>query len=173
MSINLSAQDLCKANLTQEIDEILINTGLSGDSIILEITESLLIKDVEQIIDLLMQLTVKQIQISIDDFGTGYSSLSYLHRLPVHSLKVDRSFVSQMEPKNRNYKVVSTIITLGQQLGLNIIAEGIETQQQLQLLLQLGCQFGQGYLFSHPLSAKDIEVRYLAKNCNLSTSDIP
>lgn len=158
VSVNLSAQDLCKPNLIQEIDEILSDTGLSGNSVILEITESLLIKDVEQIINLLTQLTTRQIRISIDDFGTGYSSLSYLHRLPAHSLKIDRSFVSQMEVETRNHDVVSTIISLGQQLELDAIAEGIETPQQLQLLRQLGCQFGQGYLFSPPLSAQNIEV---------------
>ena len=161
ISINLSAQDLCKVNLIQEIDQILENTGLSGKSVTLEITESLLINDVEKIIILLKQLTTKQIRISIDDFGTGYSSLCYLHRLPFHSLKIDRSFVSQMEANKRNYKIASTIITLGQQLGLTTIAEGIETAQQLDLLQKLGCQFGQGYLFAKPLSAQDVEVYLL------------
>ncbi|MEO0988575.1 MAG: EAL domain-containing protein [Cyanobacteria bacterium J06639_14] len=158
ISINLSAQDLGKANLIEEIDRVLANTGLRGESITLEITESLLIQDIDKIIDLFMQLTQRKIQISIDDFGTGYSSLSYLHRLPVHSLKVDRSFVSQMESKTRNYKVVSTIVGLGQQLGLTTIAEGIEAPQQLSLVQKLGCQFGQGYLFSPPLSTQDVEV---------------
>ncbi|MEM9008146.1 MAG: EAL domain-containing protein [Cyanobacteria bacterium P01_F01_bin.86] len=167
ISVNLSAQDLSKVQLVQQLDEILNNTGLSGDAIILEITESLLIKDIERIIDLLMQLTARQIRISIDDFGTGYSSLNYLHRLPAHSLKVDRSFVAQMEPKNRNYKVVNTIVGLGQQLGLTTIAEGIETIQQLELLKKLGCQFGQGYLFSHPLSAQDVEA-YLFQDANVA-----
>ncbi|MEO1094286.1 MAG: EAL domain-containing protein [Cyanobacteria bacterium J06638_28] len=158
ISINLSAQDLYKPSLIHEIDKILTQTGLNGRNLTLEITESLLIKDIEQMIDVLMQLNAKKIQISIDDFGTGYSSLSYLHRLPVHSLKIDRSFVSQMEVETRNHQVVSTVITLGQQLGLTAIAEGIETPQQLQLLRKLGCQFGQGYLFSKPLAAQDIEA---------------
>ncbi|MEM0979894.1 MAG: EAL domain-containing protein, partial [Cyanobacteria bacterium P01_H01_bin.58] len=161
ISINLSAQDLYKPGLIGEINKILTYTGLAGENLTLEITESLLIKDIEQIIDVLMQLNAKEIQISIDDFGTGYSSLSYLHRLPVHSLKIDRSFVSQMEHKTRNYEVVRTVITLGQQLGLTTIAEGIETPQQLQLLQNLGCQLGQGYLFSKPLAAQDIEAYFL------------
>ncbi|MEO1125994.1 MAG: EAL domain-containing protein [Cyanobacteria bacterium J06639_16] len=161
VSVNLSAQDLSNANLIQDIDDILATTGLAGDSITLEITESMLIEDIDQTIDLLAQLASRQIQISIDDFGTGYSSLNYLHRLPVHSLKIDRCFVSQMQAENRNYQVVKTIITLSNQLGLITVAEGIETSQQLQRLQQLGCQLGQGYLFSKPLTPPEIESHFL------------
>ncbi len=161
VSVNLSAQDLRKTSLIQDIDSILKKTGLPGSAITLEITESLLIEDIEQTIGLLTQLAARQIQISIDDFGTGYSSLNYLHRLPVNSLKIDQSFVSQMQLESRNYKVVSTIVTLSNQLGLTSVAEGIETHQQLQYLRQLGCQFGQGYLFSKPLPANEIEARFL------------
>lgn len=161
ISINLSAKDLYKSGLIQEVDDVLTTTKLSSGSLTLEITESLLIKDIDQIADLLMQITAKDVQISIDDFGTGYSSLNYLHRLPVHNLKIDRSFVGQMESEIRNHRVVDTIITLGRQLGLTAIAEGIETPQQLDLLRQLNCQFGQGYLFSKPLSAQDAETRFL------------
>ncbi|NEQ52818.1 MAG: EAL domain-containing protein, partial [Leptolyngbya sp. SIO3F4] len=107
--------------------------------------------------ELLTQLAAKKIRISIDDFGTGYSSFKYLHRLPVHSLKIDRSFVSKMHVENRNYQVVSTILALSKQLGLIAVAEGIETFEQLQYLQNLGCEFGQGYLFSPPLSVEDVE----------------
>lgn len=103
----------------------------------------------------------RQIQIAIDDFGTGYSSLGYLHRFPVDALKIDRSFVNQLQVGNRNYQVVNTIITLSNQLELAVIAEGIETTQQLQWLKQLGCEFGQGYLFSKPLPVAEIERIYL------------
>ena len=161
VSINLSAQDLRKTSLIQDIDGILKKTGLPGSAIILEITESLLIEDIKQTIDLLTQLSARHIQISIDDFGTGYSSLNYLHCLPVNSLKIDQSFVSQMQLESRNHKVVSTIVTLSNQLGLTNVAEGIETHQQLQYLQQLGCQFGQGYLFSKPLPANEIEAHFL------------
>ena len=119
-----------------------------------------MIADIDQTIALLAQLETRQIQISIDDFGTGYSSLSYLHRLPVHSLKIDSSFVSQMQSDQRNYQVVSTIIALSRQLGLTTVAEGIETPQQLQALQQLNCQMGQGYWFARPLPAHDIEARF-------------
>ena len=166
ISINLSAQDLRKASLIEDITRILADIGLEGNSITLEITESMLIEDIDQTIDLLTQLESRNIQISIDDFGTGYSSLNYLHRLPAHNLKIDCSFVSQMQAENRNYQVVSTIITLSNQLGLTVVAEGIETPQQLQQLQQLGCQLGQGYLFSKPLSAAEIEAHFLQGDWN-------
>ena len=153
MSVNISAYDLYQSDLIEVIDELLNRTGLAGDSIILEITESILIEDIDQTVDLLNQLSSRKIQTCIDDFGTGYSSLSYLHSLPVQSLKVDRSFVSQMQVGNRNYQVVNSIIALGHQLDLIIVAEGIESQWHLQQLQQLNCQLGQGYFFSRPLTA--------------------
>ncbi|ASC73742.1 two-component system response regulator [Halomicronema hongdechloris C2206] len=163
ISINLSAQDLRKVNLIQDVDDILADTGLAGHSLTLEITESLLIENIDQTIDLLVQLASRNIQISIDDFGTGYSSLGYLHRFPVNNLKIDRSFVDQIQSESREYHVVDTIIALGQHLGLSVIAEGVETTQQLEWLQQLRCEFGQGYLFSKPLAAAEIERRYLAR----------
>jgi diguanylate cyclase (GGDEF)-like protein/PAS domain S-box-containing protein len=158
MSINLSAQDLSQSNLLAEIDRVLAVTKISGAAITLEITESMLIENISKTIRLLRQLKERQIQISIDDFGTGYSSLNYLHRLPADNLKIDRSFVGQMQQGNRNYQVVSTIIALSNQLGLAVVAEGIETKQQLQWLRELGCEFGQGYLFSEPMNCKMVET---------------
>jgi FOG: EAL domain len=161
MSVNLSAQDFRKINLIEEIDQILMETGLDGNALSLEITESMLIEDINKTIDVLTEIKSRNIQISIDDFGTGYSSLNYLHRFPIDNLKIDYSFVSQMQEKNRNYQVVSSIIDLGHHLGLAIVAEGIETAQQMQWLQELGCEFGQGYLFAKPLSAQEIEIKFL------------
>ncbi|VXD10476.1 bifunctional diguanylate cyclase/phosphodiesterase [Planktothrix paucivesiculata] len=161
MSINLSAQDFRKVNLIEEIDTILRETGLEGNTITLEITESMLIEDINKTIDLLTKIKSRNIQISIDDFGTGYSSLNYLHRFPIDNLKIDYSFVSQMQEKNRNYQVVSSIIDLGHHLDLVIVAEGIETAQQMQWLRAMGCELGQGYLFSKPLSPQEIEIKFL------------
>ena len=158
MSINLSAQDLCQSNLLTEIDRVLATTGLAGSDLTLEITESMLIENISKTIGLLKQFKEREIQISIDDFGTGYSSLNYLHRLPANNLKIDRSFVGQMAQGNRNYQVVSTIIALSNQLGLAVVAEGIETSQQLQWLKDLGCEFGQGYFFSKPLQKEMVEL---------------
>ena len=161
MSINLSAQNIHNPNLLTDIDRILAKTGLDGKSITLEITENILIADINQTIDLLSQIKVRNIQVSIDDFGTGYSSLNYIHRLPADYLKIDRSFVNQIQEASRNYQIVRTIIGLGNQIGLAIVAEGIETSEQLQILQDLGCQFGQGYLFSQPLSVQDIEAKFI------------
>ncbi|MEM9806562.1 MAG: EAL domain-containing protein [Cyanobacteria bacterium P01_D01_bin.56] len=164
VSINFSAQDLRKSSLLKDIDAILKQTNLQGNVITVEITESMLIDDIEQTIDLLVRLAAKQIQISIDDFGTGYSSLNYLHRLPVHSLKIDRSFVSQMQAQNSNYQVVSTILALSKQLGLTAVAEGIETVGQLEALQGLGCEFGQGHLFAPPLTVEVVEQQFCKPN---------
>jgi diguanylate cyclase (GGDEF)-like protein len=161
MSINLSAQDIRNPNLLTDIDRILAETRLDGKSITLEITESMLLDDINQTIDLLTQIKSRNIQVSIDDFGTGYSSLNYIHRLPADYLKIDRSFVNQMQEASRNYQIVRTIIALGNQIGLAVVAEGIETSQQLQILRDLGCQFGQGYLFSKPLSVEEIESKFI------------
>ena len=163
VSVNLSVQDLKQLDLLDKIDRILATTHLAGHCLTLEITESMLIDDVEAMIDILRSIKERNIQISIDDFGTGYSSLNYLHRLPVDNLKVDRSFVDAMQNGQRNYQIVETIVALSHQLGLEAIAEGIETQEQLQQLQHLGYQFGQGYLASRPLPDDDAE-RLLAKH---------
>ncbi|MEI6428876.1 MAG: EAL domain-containing protein [Pseudanabaena sp. ELA607] len=161
MSINLSAQDIRNPNLLTDIDRILAKTGLDGKSITLEITESMLLDDINQTIDLLTQIKSRNIQVSIDDFGTGYSSLNYIHRLPADYLKIDRSFINQMQEASRNYQIVRTIIALGNQIGLAVVAEGIETSAQLEILRNLECEFGQGYLFSKPLSVQEIEAKFI------------
>lgn len=155
VSVNLSAHDLRQTNLIDEMDRVLSQTQLGGHCLTLEITESMLIEDIETTIQRLSQLKMRGIQISIDDFGTGYSSLNYLHRLPVDSLKVDRSFVQQIQDGKRNHQIVETIVALSNQLELDAIAEGIETLQQLQRLQHLGYRFGQGYLFSKPALLHD------------------
>ncbi|WP_299414059.1 EAL domain-containing protein [Acaryochloris sp. IP29b_bin.148] len=161
VSINLSAKDFRKPSLIQEIDILLTEKKLEGALITIEITESMLMDNLEKTIDVLNQLKSRNIQISIDDFGTGYSSLSYLNRLPIDNLKIDRSFVNQMQADKRDYQIVNTITALSRQLGLVTIAEGIETPRQLSLLKQLDCQLGQGYFFSEPLPADEIENRIL------------
>ena len=129
--------------------------------ILFEITESAIMDSAETAIAITKELRSRHIQISIDDFGTGYSSLGYLHRFPVDNLKIDRSFVSQIQTENRNYHVVDTIIALSNQLGLAVIAEGIETKAQLEWLQNVGCKYGQGYLFNKPLPALEVERIYL------------
>ncbi len=167
-SINLSIQDLRRENISEEISEILSQTGLNASCLTLEITEGMLIDNIESTINLLNTLKARGIQVSIDDFGTGYSSLNYLHCLPIDSLKIDRSFVSKMQENPRNYQIVETIVTLSERLAIDVIAEGIETVEQLENLKTIGCRFGQGYLFSPPLSSPEIES-FLASSCRSPT----
>ncbi len=161
MSVNLSVRQFSSATLLADIDQILLETAANPANLKLEITESAIMENAEAAIAITKELRSRQIQISIDDFGTGYSSLGYLHRFPVDNLKIDQSFVSQIQSENRNYHVVDTIITLSNQLGLAVIAEGIETKQQLEWLQKTGCQYGQGYLFNKPLPASEVERIYL------------
>ncbi|EDX70671.1 PAS fold family [Coleofasciculus chthonoplastes PCC 7420] len=152
MSVNLSGKQIKEPDLIEQIDHILAETGLDGSFLKLEITESILMENAETVTKMLLQLRARNIQLSVDDFGTGYSSLSYLHRFPVNTLKIDRSFVSKMNPKNRNTEIIRTIITLAHSLRMDVIAEGVETLEQLTELKLLNCEQGQGYLFSKPLT---------------------
>ena len=161
MSVNLSVRQFSCTTLLADIDHIIAETQANPAHIKLEITESAIMDNAESAIAITKELRSRQIQISIDDFGTGYSSLGYLHRFPVDNLKIDRSFVSQIQTENRNYHVVDTIIALSNQLGLAVIAEGIETKEQLEWLQKVGCQYGQGYLFNRPLPASEVEKVYL------------
>ena len=167
MSVNLSVRQFACPTLLADIDRVLSETAINPGYLKLEITESAIMDNAEMAIALTKELRSRQIQISIDDFGTGYCSLGYLHHFPVDTLKIDRSFVNQIQAENRNYQVVNTIIALSNQLELAVIAEGIETTQQLEWLQQLGCQFGQGYLFSKPLPAAEIESIYLTKSSEM------
>jgi diguanylate cyclase (GGDEF)-like protein/PAS domain S-box-containing protein len=153
VSVNLSGHQLQEDTLLAAIDRVLAQTGIAGSSLKLELTESMLIDNVEEAIALLDKIRDRGIQLSIDDFGTGYSSLSYLHRFPVNTLKIDKSFVSRMGLGGENREIVETIIALARQLDLDAIAEGVETHQQLQQLQALGCKFAQGYYFARPITA--------------------
>ncbi len=163
MSVNLSIRQFASPALLDDVAQILAETAIDPTCLILEITESAIMDNAQTAIALTQQLRARHIQISIDDFGTGYSSFGYLHCFPVNSLKIDRSFVNQVQEGNRDYQVVSTIVTLSKQLELTVVAEGIETSHQLKWLKQLGCEFGQGYLFSKPRSADEIETIYLQR----------
>jgi diguanylate cyclase (GGDEF)-like protein len=158
MSINLASQQLQEPKFIQKLDQILLETGLEGSSLRLEITESVLIEPEGTIQNTLRQIKNRNIKLSIDDFGTGYSSLSYLRRFPIDNLKIDRSFINQMNLDSENFEIVRLIITLAKTLGMKTISEGVETALQLNQLKGLGCEFAQGYLFSIPLAPKEIEL---------------
>ncbi|MFM2312366.1 MAG: hypothetical protein RLZZ04_1642 [Cyanobacteriota bacterium] len=157
MSINLAIQQLQEPDFIRKLDQILLETGLDGSSIRLEITESVLIEPEGNIQNTLRKIKNRNIKLSIDDFGTGYSSLSYLRRFPIDNLKIDRSFIHQMNFDSENFEIVRLIITLAKTLGMKTISEGVETSLQLNQLKGLGCEFAQGYLFSIPLAPKEIE----------------
>ncbi len=155
VSINISGKHFAQKNLVEQIHSILIETGINPKCVKLELTESAVMENAESVIQMMKQIRELGIQLSIDDFGTGYSSLSYLHRFPINTLKVDRSFVNTMEDGTENGEIVRTVIALAKTLRLNVIAEGIETIHQLHQLRILGCEYGQGYLFSRPVPAED------------------
>jgi diguanylate cyclase (GGDEF)-like protein/PAS domain S-box-containing protein len=152
VSVNLSGKQFAQNNLIGQITETLARTAIDPHDLKLEITESVVVENIETATEMLNQLRAIGIQLSIDDFGTGYSSLSYLHRLPIDTLKIDRSFITQMIKNNENSEIVRTIVSLAKNLGMSLIAEGVETVEQLQQLQQLGCDNGQGYLFSKPVT---------------------
>ncbi|PSN17830.1 diguanylate cyclase [filamentous cyanobacterium CCP5] len=152
MSINLSPGQFVQPNLMEQIGEILNSSKIRPDNIKLEITESMMADNVERAIDVLLRLKSLGIKLGMDDFGTGYSSLSYLSRFPIDTLKIDRSFVNTMHQVGSDLEVVRTIINLGHNLGMNIIAEGVEYQVQFATLAELGCEYAQGFWMSKPLS---------------------
>ena len=148
LSVNLSGKQFMQPDLVDQVKQILNETGLDPRRLHLEITESSVIENTETVTEMLMQLRALGIRLSMDDFGTGYSSLSYLHRFPIHTLKIDRSFVSGGDGEN---EIVRTIIMLARNMGMDIVAEGVETKEQLAYLKELRCEYGQGFLFSRPL----------------------
>jgi len=156
IGVNLSVKQFSQVDLIEQIDRILQETGLESCYLKLEITESAIMENADSVKEILQQLKDRQIQLSIDDFGTGYSSLSYLHRFPVDTLKIDRSFVDQMSHSAENVGIVQAIVTLAHTLKMTTVAEGIENARQLEQLKALGCQFAQGYFFAPPLAAPAI-----------------
>ena len=158
MSVNLSAQQFRESRLVEEVEAALTETGLEGKFLKLEITESILIDNLETVTEIILELRKQQVQFSIDDFGTGYSSLSYLHQFPVNTIKIDRSFVNQMQANGENSAIVKAIVTLAHMLKMDVIAEGIETTSQLAQLKLLQCEYGQGFFFARPLNKVDAEA---------------
>ncbi len=156
VSVNLSGKQLSQGDLFERIQQILKTTELDPRCLKLEITESVVMDNPELAITILNKLHEFGIELSIDDFGTGYSSLSYLHRFPVNDLKIDRSFISGMGLGDENLEIVRTITVLARNLGMKVIAEGIETKEQLAQLRALSCELGQGYLFSEPVDAESL-----------------
>lgn len=158
ISANLSSRRLAHHNLIEQVEETLAESQLDPHCLKFELTESALIENAESASNTLSQLRDLGVQICIDDFGTGYSSLAYLHDLPLDVLKIDRSFVSHLDIGGRKSEIVKTIISLSNSLGLDVVAEGVETAEQLEQLQALGCEYAQGYLFSRPVESATAET---------------
>ncbi|MEP7214324.1 MAG: PAS domain S-box protein [Acidobacteriota bacterium] len=157
VSVNLSAKQLMHPSLIDQVNEILAETGMDPRQLKLEVTESTVMEHGDRSQSVLATLDELGISLSTDDFGTGYSSLSYLQRFPFDRLKIDRSFIDKMDKDEKSRAIVKTILMLGENLNMDVVAEGIETERQLKLLMSLGCRHGQGFLFSHPLEARRAE----------------
>ena len=163
MAVNLSARQIEDPDLVESVRSILERTGIEPSTLKLEVTESVLMADPDLAIGVLGRIHGLGVRLAVDDFGTGYSSLSYLTRFPVSTLKIDRSFVSSMLKDASNLKIVRAVTSLARELGLDIVAEGVERQEELVLVRDLGCEYAQGYHFSEPLAPGDA-ASYLQRN---------
>lgn len=150
VSVNLSNRQCTQTNLVEKITEILQKYNIDSSSLKLELPESMIIENSEVTSAILQKLRNLGVQVQIDDFGTGYSSLSCLHSLQIDTLKIDRTFISRLEKNNSGLEIVRTIMALAHNLGLKVIAEGVETDSQLISLQSMDCEFVQGFLFAEP-----------------------
>jgi PAS domain S-box-containing protein len=169
LSINISPFQLRDSHLPEAIFSLAKDAGFSLSRLIVEITESALIENLESAAAIVAELKANGCRLALDDFGTGYSSLLHLQSLPFEELKVDRSFVSSMTTRRESRKIVSAVVGLGQSLGLTTVAEGIETQEQAEMMLWLGCELGQGYFYGHPIPEADLAASIKAPREKLVT----
>ncbi|MBE8968126.1 EAL domain-containing protein [Nostocales cyanobacterium LEGE 12452] len=158
ISVNLSIKQFSQPDLIEQIGQILHSTGLDAGTLMLEITENAIVENGNKVTAAILQLREMGIELSIDDFGTGYSSLGGLYNFPISVLKIDRSFISLMGTNSKNLEIIEIIVTLAHKLGVDVLAEGVETKEQLLLLRKLNCQYGQGHFFSVPLNSSAAEA---------------
>jgi diguanylate cyclase (GGDEF)-like protein len=171
IAINLSARQLLHPTLLDDVSAALAASGLKPSSLILEVTESVLLHDADAAIEVLGKLRTKGIKIALDDFGTGYSSLSYLHRFPIDILKIAQGFVDVDDANDERWILAQAIISLGKALGLKVIAEGVERRAQVQRLKSAGCEFGQGFFFARPLDGERLAAEFARDNAQRLGSD--
>jgi len=167
MAVNLAGRQLQSGNIVESIAAVLEETGLSGEKLELEITESTIMGHAEEVIETLDKIKQMGVMVAVDDFGTGYSSLSYLKRFPIDLLKIDRSFVSDITSDRVDAGIVTTIITLAHSLGLKVIAEGVETVLQKEFLTKEGCDYMQGYLLGKPVPADEFEAYFFQETTTI------
>ena len=160
LSVNISARQFLQPGFVQEVEQVLAESGANPARLKLELTESVVLQNVDEAIERMNSIRALGIRLSLDDFGTGYSSLSYLKKLPVEEVKIDRSFVRDIMQDPDDAAIVRAVLALSQSLNLSVVAEGVETDQQLAFLTQHGCKIFQGYLFSRPIPEDEFK-RYL------------
>jgi EAL domain-containing protein (putative c-di-GMP-specific phosphodiesterase class I) len=156
MSVNVSAKQLLQPHLVDEMSKLLRETALPPEALKLEITESAVMADPAAAAEMLQQIKSLGVRLAIDDFGTGYSSLSYLHRFPLDTLKIDRSFISGAAEGSEGMEIARTIMPMAKNLRLDVVAEGVETIEQVGFLRRLQCKYAQGYYFSKPLAPEEV-----------------
>jgi EAL domain-containing protein (putative c-di-GMP-specific phosphodiesterase class I) len=159
-SVNVSVRQLINRDFPEDLRRIMAEANISGDFLALEITENMLMTASDHAVEVLRELKKTGVRISIDDFGTGYSSLSYLKRLPIDTLKIDRSFVVDLPGDRESVAIARSIVALAKNLGLEVLAEGVETREQLRFLAESGCDRIQGFCFSRPVAADQIRAVY-------------
>jgi predicted signal transduction protein with EAL and GGDEF domain len=173
VAVNISARQFAQPYLVSQVEKILSDSGLAPENLKLELTESVTMRDEERTTRILRELKALGVRLCIDDFGTGYSSLSYLRRFALDILKIDRSFVSAMLENSESQEIVKTILSLGSNLRMEVVAEGVETPEQVSLLRSLGCEYAQGYFFSKPLDAAGVAQTLVASEGNCYTLPQP
>jgi EAL domain-containing protein (putative c-di-GMP-specific phosphodiesterase class I) len=155
ISVNVSTKQFAQVGLIENVKRVLRTSGINPRCLQLEITESAMVKNLKNTAHILKELSQFGVSIALDDFGTGYSSLSYLHELPISTLKIDRSFISRMTQETDGTEIVRAIVALARNMKMKVIAEGIETEEQFEQLCGIDCDYGQGYLFSRPVSGAE------------------
>ena len=157
LSVNISVKHLMKNDFLDEVRETLKASGVPAGQLEIEITESIMIDSAEKALQVINELAKMGIKLAIDDFGTGYSSLSYLNKFPANLLKIDKSFVDKMNSSDSSKQYVAAIISIGHIMGLDVVAEGVEEQEQLDSLKDIGCDFIQGFIWGRPLPMDEAE----------------
>jgi len=171
LAVNISARHLEHGDLAQDVAQVLEESGIEPGNLVIELTESTIMHNTEANLARLVQLKSLGVRLAIDDFGTGYSSLSYLHRFPIDILKIDRSFVGRLINSSNGPELARAVITLGETLGLDTVAEGIESEPQVEALLNLGCVAGQGFLFARAGSLVELSsTPFVSRRNELWTS---
>jgi EAL domain-containing protein (putative c-di-GMP-specific phosphodiesterase class I) len=173
ISVNLSRVDVFDPTLEETLDRILSQNGLDRDAFKLEVTESAYTENADQVIRVVENLRQKGYTVEMDDFGTGYSSLNMLSAMPVDVLKMDRAFVRNIEHDDRDAQLVALIIGIAENMKVSVIAEGVETESQLEMLKKLGCLLAQGFFFSPPLHPSEFEEKYLRDLGTVPSADGP